>query len=102
MTTADAWKIRHCAALHDPSSYMERGITGSMRSICDLVEGIGGTTGWPDAVGTPAIAQMLAGLRTILNFTVDRLDAGSVDSWICLTAEMVGWDLDLERIIWPE
>ena len=107
MTTTDSWKLRHVAALHDPTSYIERGIVGMMRAVTDLVEGIGAASGWPDygypdTVASPAFGDILAGFLTLLNFELGRLDAGTLDGWARCVADQVGWDLDIEEIRWPQ
>lgn len=90
------WQERHSQAVLRPHLGMEVGIVRSLEAVGAIVS----ANTWPDAVGTPAVGQILSGVVTLLNYDIGRLDAGTMDTWARTLAAQVGWDLDTEEIIW--
>ena len=90
------WRFHHDDAVRHPRPGAEDAIVSMAAAIdkaADILDG-------PDAVGTPAVGELLSGFRTLLNYDLGRLDAGTCEAWAWKCAERIGWDLDTETIKW--
>lgn len=74
----------HEAAIRDMARSVEFYVVASEREYGSAEDGF----------LTPYLADILKGLRGLLNGDVGRLDAGSVDSFIMHMADRIGWCLD--------
>lgn len=112
---ARAWKHAHNNAV---SQYLEfRASNGEATQppadeagILALVDGVAfyvGRFGYvsdshPDSVLTPAVGAILAGIVTLLNGSIGRLDAGTVDGWARDVAARIGWNMDTEEVVYVD
>lgn len=91
-TWADA---SHSAAVL-PTSPGERTIVAYCRAIQTHLESVEADEDgkWRDWVLGPCLGQIIDALRGLLDGDIGRLDAGTVDAWLCDTAHQIGWDTD--------
>ena len=91
-----SWAQSHDRAVRNPKTDGEVAIVGLAAAIHNAAAWIDG----PDAVGTPAVGALIEGFRTLLNYDLGRLDAGTCEGFAWKAARRVGWDLDREEVVW--
>lgn len=93
--TSNDWAVRHGQAVVNPTP-VEQPIVDLITAASAYIGQQEATFGkpWRDYVLGEGVAQILEGLRELLNGEIGRLDAGTCDMLICDMARRIGWDLD--------
>ena len=90
------WAKRNFTAAAFPSLPQEEAIV----ALCDGVKWYLDTLdGESDYVLGAGVGQIIEGIRVLLNGDIGRLDAGTVDAWLCDAALAAGWDLDAGKFV---
>lgn len=93
------WQLRHRQALRHPETMGEFAIVRTMDAVTSLVN-VMRLNESRDYVSAPYVGQMLSAFVGLLSCVpnLGRLDAGSLDSWAREQAELIGYDIGLERM----
>jgi hypothetical protein len=92
-TDQTGWARGNFTAATFPSTEHEQAIVTLCDGLCRYIHA------QPDMdyVLGEGLAQIIEGIRVLLNGDLGRLDGGTVDAWLCYAAEEIGWDLDLSE-----